>query len=410
MPAALLDLVIVGGGPAGISTALFLQRHAPHVAARTVVLEKERYPREKYCAGAIGARALRQLESIGVGAAAEVPAVQIHAISMGIRDRVVTAREPDLGIVIRRIEFDHALARTALARGLEVREGAAVASVEPLADRVRVTLESGEILEARAIVGADGVGGIVRRACGFPRGELRAQVVELDTGPGEGDPAADTLHFDFRYEGLHGYVWDFPTIVGGRAMMCRGAYFIRGNGHHDDVRARIADHLRARGLDPDLSRYKLKPFAERGFEPGAPISAPRVLLAGESAGIDIATGEGIAQAIAYGALAGRYLADAFRTGDFSFADWLATVEDADEGRRLLLRHFAFRWMFGPERPTVERLLRGAPALVSLAAQGFAGHPHPPGVWPRAAAQIAPLFFRLGPGVLLRKLRARASRA
>ncbi|HLL22769.1 MAG TPA: FAD-dependent oxidoreductase, partial [Kofleriaceae bacterium] len=58
------DVLIVGGGPAGISTALHLQAAAPHL--RVVVLEKERYPREKICAGGIGARAFRILEKIGV--------------------------------------------------------------------------------------------------------------------------------------------------------------------------------------------------------------------------------------------------------------------------------------------------------------------------------------------------------
>ena len=45
------DLVIIGGGPAGLSTALHLQHLAPRLAERTVVLEAERYPREKICAG-----------------------------------------------------------------------------------------------------------------------------------------------------------------------------------------------------------------------------------------------------------------------------------------------------------------------------------------------------------------------
>ncbi|MRR14762.1 FAD-dependent oxidoreductase, partial [archaeon] len=41
------DIVIVGGGPAGISTALHLHRLAPEVAARTLVLEKASYPLHK---------------------------------------------------------------------------------------------------------------------------------------------------------------------------------------------------------------------------------------------------------------------------------------------------------------------------------------------------------------------------
>src|SRR5215472_5060571 len=183
MGGAKLDLVIVGGGPAGTATALYLQHYAPDVAARTVVLERERYPRDKYCAGAIGGRGLRLLEDIGVRAREEVPSLPIHAVSLHMGGERWVLREPDMGCIVRRLEFDHALAREAMRRGIEVREATAVTAIETSSDGVTVRLASGESLEARAVVGADGVGGIVRRSAGFGRGSLRAQVIELDTEP-----------------------------------------------------------------------------------------------------------------------------------------------------------------------------------------------------------------------------------
>jgi len=56
-------LVIVGGGPAGLSTLLHLHAVAPRLAERAIVLEAEAYPREKICAGGIGARGLHALEA-----------------------------------------------------------------------------------------------------------------------------------------------------------------------------------------------------------------------------------------------------------------------------------------------------------------------------------------------------------
>ncbi|MGB9775078.1 MAG: NAD(P)-binding protein, partial [Anaerolineae bacterium] len=44
-PMETYDVIIVGAGPAGLSTALHLQQMSPDLASRTVILEKARHPR-----------------------------------------------------------------------------------------------------------------------------------------------------------------------------------------------------------------------------------------------------------------------------------------------------------------------------------------------------------------------------
>ena len=377
------DVVIVGGGPAGLSTALHLHAHAPKVAEKTVVLEGERYPREKICAGGVGGRAFPILDRLGL--TLDCPMVNLDAIALRVGGETIVTRERDLGVVVRRAEFDHALARAAIARGLEVRDGCRVAQVRALPDHVVVELEDGTLYRARAVVGADGVSGIVRRHTGFPRGELRAQAVELDTEDAPGDLPRDTIVFDFSARDLAGYAWDFPTIVGNAPLVCRGVYVL----HHlgaDPPRARLQAYLAERGLD--LARYRLKQYAERGFEPGAAISKPRVLLVGEAAGIDIATGEGIAQSIEYGALAGPYLARALARDDLGFDTWRAHVDRHHLGIQLRIRHAGYRLFYGEGRVTIERVLPVVRGLLEAGVQDFAGRPLSKLSLLRGAGQLA----------------------
>ena len=60
------DIMIVGGGPAGISTWLHLHKYAPDLASRCVLIEKAKYPRDKLCGGGVGGWSEFVLKHLGV--------------------------------------------------------------------------------------------------------------------------------------------------------------------------------------------------------------------------------------------------------------------------------------------------------------------------------------------------------
>ena len=55
------EVIIVGGGPAGCSSALQLLNLAPHLAGRVLLLDKAVFPRAKLCAGGLSPDADRAL-------------------------------------------------------------------------------------------------------------------------------------------------------------------------------------------------------------------------------------------------------------------------------------------------------------------------------------------------------------
>lgn len=390
------DVLIVGGGPAGLSTALFLLHARPDLRGRVLVLEKARYPREKPCAGAIGGRADKLFASIGVDV--DVPSVTVDGMSVVTAHGRAGHAIADIGRVVRRLEYDHRLAQIAASRGAVIVEDTRVTRTSVSEDGVEVATAQGSF-RGRVLVGADGVGSVVRRTLGLPFGRYRAQVLEIDTERAPGDPDRRTLHFDLSDPTLTGYFWDFPTLVGGRELYCRGIYEVSGiegapagEGAGVPLQDRFAARLERQGLR--LADHEQKRFGERGFELHQQFAAPRTLLVGEAAGIDPITGEGIAQAIEYGHAAATYLAPRLASDDLRFGDWGQHLRQSRIGFDLGVRTRIVGLCFGPRRPAMERYLLRTPSLLDAALRGWGGHRIPWTTFARLGMATAALAARL----------------
>ena len=166
-----------------------------------------------------------------------------------------------------------------------------------------------------------------------------------------------------------------------------------------DGDGRVGKGLAKMGLKID--DYKNKRFAERGYEPALTLVDGALLLVGESAGIDPISGEGIAQAIEYGALAGAFVAEVAAERRV-LSDWTSTLRKSRLGIDLQVRTKFIDSFYGAIRSEVEGLLvREATALRS-GCRHFAA-------LPPDKVDLARLAFRAGSGWLSAKARLRAAR-
>src|SRR3954447_24252361 len=155
------DVVVVGAGPAGSSTATYLARSGLDVA----LLEKSQFPREKVCGDGLTPRATRQLIRLGIDTSEQAGWLHNKGLRIYGGDRPFQLEWPDLpdfppyGLVRPRADFDDLLARNAVASGAKLYELANVTApiIDDRTDRiVGVSTKEGEEFRAPLVVAADG--------------------------------------------------------------------------------------------------------------------------------------------------------------------------------------------------------------------------------------------------------------
>jgi len=284
-----IDYAVVGGGPAGLAVAIL----AALAGRRAVVVERRRGPVDKACGEGLmppGVAWLRRME-------VEIAAARAHLFT-GITyvDGEVTAAADFVegpGLGIRRTELVSAMRARAAALGVQVLEGCRVATFVEHTDHVALETDRGQ-LEARWLVGADGLHGGVRTTAGFgiTAGKRRRHGVRRHFRLA---PWSDRVEVHW-IEGVEAYVTPVGPDTVGVAFLWSAVN--RETGDYDAFLSRFPELRRRLGeaaAHPETSVRGAGAFDVRV----TPISRGRVLLVGDASGyLDAITGEGLSLAFA----------------------------------------------------------------------------------------------------------------
>ncbi|NNJ55172.1 MAG: NAD(P)/FAD-dependent oxidoreductase [Bacteroidia bacterium] len=329
--------IIVGGGPAGLSTWLFLHQQSPDLAAKTLVIEKENYPRKKLCGGGISTPGRYLLSSLNFEF--DFDHLPIKHLEITIEDKSYTVDAPPGFVVVDRAVFDKALATEAIRRGLVLHQGESFVGFER--DKNSLVVEtSKEKYFTKALVAADGANSKVRNCLNLNESHRICRLLEtyaIQSTIDEENTDFETAYFDFsptKKYGLQGYTWKFPCILQGKKSFNSGIF--DSQIHTKKERTSIKNVLNARfDSESILFDKKVQSHPIRYFSKDATFSVNNILLVGDSVGIEPALGEGISTSIAYGKVAANSILEAHQSKNFTFSTYKSSLLSSRLGESLL---------------------------------------------------------------------------
>jgi geranylgeranyl reductase family protein len=297
------DVAIIGGGPAGLTTARVLAARGHDV----VVLEEHaQIGVPVHCTGVLGADAFEEFD-IPTGAILGTAHVATFVAADG--STVSVDAERAKAVVVDRAVFDQGLADASRAAGAELRTGARVRTIAIGSGGVTIGVEEDEPIEARACVLACGANYRFNRQLGLgvPRSFVQSAQLEQSLD----GPDGVEVHLG-RAVAPAGFAWLVPFQRDGRphtrlGLMCESRALARF--HEFAARTRTRFGLSTEGWpEPRLKILPLGPVSRT--------YGTRLLAVGDAAGlVKPTTGGGIYYSLISGQIAAETLDEALRADD-----------------------------------------------------------------------------------------------
>jgi menaquinone-9 beta-reductase len=220
------DVIVVGAGPAGSTTAFYLAQAGLDV----LLLEKSGFPREKVCGDGLTPRGVKSLVAMGIPIDEQgwLRNRGLRVIGAGQRmelDWPDLSSYPGYGLVRTRTDLDQTLARRAQQVGVRLLENTTVTGpvINERTGRISGVHTAERAFAARAVIAADGNSSRLSVAMGLRKRDDRPLGVAVRT-------YYKTPRHDDDYLESWLDLWDGPAGQGGRLLPGYGWIFGMGNG------------------------------------------------------------------------------------------------------------------------------------------------------------------------------------
>lgn len=334
------QIVIIGAGPAGCATSLFLAKQGiPHT-----ILEKQTFPRDKVCGDALSGKTVYVLNELNPQIVHQFAAQTDKFIdSWGVKFVAPNGRHIDIpfksdmsnqahppGFIAKRMHFDHELFKLIDTRYANVLQGAEVTEIKQNQGISEITYSQNGKTETisgiQLLIGAEGDRSIVaKKLAGISKenNHYCAGIRAYYKGV-EGMHPQNFIELHFLEELLPGYFWIFP-LPNGEANV--GAGMLSATVSKKKVNLK-ADMLRAIANNPKIKdRFNNATLQGKIQGWGLPLGSKKRRLSGNGhllvgdAGslIDPFTGEGIGNALYSGMMAASVIVEAIKANKFDEA-------------------------------------------------------------------------------------------
>jgi len=308
------DVIIVGAGPAGATLAYELARRGVEV----LLLEKEKLPRYKCCAGGVTSKAAKLLDFD----ISEVVENVIYELSFtfNLGSPYLGQHSQPLIYTVMRDVFDHFLVKKAQQFGAVLMDGQKVTQIQVNGDWVEISTAD-NIFRSRFVVGADGAYSVVARELGKGRGIEYLAAIESEIVVPEEELAKWKSRAQVDLGCIpKGYAWVFPK----RNHLSIGVGCLASKARHlKHYHQKFLNSLGISSYNIARSSSHLIPTCTKGRL----VWQDKALLLGDAAGLaDPLTGEGIYNAIQSAQLAAPVIENSLLGGEVGLQDYQQIVE------------------------------------------------------------------------------------